>query len=846
MRIQACLLMLAMFMACGSIDERADPGPGFPDVIEDAAGDAATDPGDAGQDVSADPGDAGQDVSADSGEGPSVLEGPVVDAHPGAFARISGFKTVVSGFDVGANLSREKVDGPVTLEKVGFLGALGTGNGHVFGQVGLATPLNTLHSLVGPTYERRPNFFGDYAVMLAPSGVDFVPFEQEWAGRSLSAPVVFTEGRLGGLLLQTIDFAPPADSGDARYCFVRLLTVRNLGQSLVADSALRVMAYKKVPTPEDGVLVEKSGTRSLTTRFAQTGAVAAERTLTMAVGALEAGEDRVFTLFHCATEGEGPVPVPQGDPGDWLDKLALAYGDWDAGLVQVDVPEPWVADFLDGMKMTLKVQTASTGATCPMSEYTRTWARDNIGPVMALLDLGAHEDVEGMLDYLYAAIRYRGDLGNSYAADLDPTGAPEPPDWESLGTLSAKESAETPSYMVIMYGLHYRFTGSLDRVAERWGLLRRCIFDVAFGPDHLLSFTGDETFRTAMNVAFGLSLEYPHHEQSWSANSSALWLGAAREFERLAAAQALDDQIDEILALSADVESSTVTHYIGEDGCLASFIDQPTMDVYPPFEDVSLQVTWSGWKNGDDPIAVANVACLVDRLSREPGVLQSDLHPDYLDMFDGYDEGIYTGMLPGYTLAALTDVGHPDAGAALQAVRQSLDTSGNLQEYMLFQERKGLSLIYDQVGTVGDYTAKFRPWEGGIVADAVFRYLVGLRPDAVTNTLDFRPHLPAGWDRMAFANLRVGAGRYDLVVERDKGAVVVTIASRAPTDATVTVRWDAFDGFPPGFAVNGAPVDEVDITRFSHFGQASARTPAITLAAGGSIAVRALPGDCCK
>jgi hypothetical protein len=396
--------------------------------------------------------------------------------------------------------------------------------------------------------------------------------------------------------------------------------------------------------------------------------------------------------------------------------------------------------------------------------------------------------------------------------------------------------------MVIMYGLHHRFTGSLDRAAERWGLLRRCMYGVAWGPDHLLSFTGDETFRAAMNAALGLFLEHPHHEESWSANSSALWLGAGREFERLAVAQGLDEQVDEVRARFDDVEASTVSHYLGEDGCLASLIDRASGDVFAPFEDASLQVTWSGWKDGDDPLAADNVACLIDRLGREPGVLQSELHPDYLGIFEGGDEGVYTGMLPGYTLAALTDVGHPDAEAAFHAVRASLDTSGNLQEYLLFQERKGLSLIYDPVGTVGDYTAKFRPWEGGIVADAVFRYLVGLRPDATLNTLDFRPHLPTGWDRMAFANLRVGAGRYDLVVERDGEAVAMTITSRAPADATVSARWDAGDGDPPGFAIDGVPVAEGEITRFTHFGQASARTPPIALPAGASVVVRVLPG----
>lgn len=854
MRLGCCVLVGALWVGCGATDSGTDAsGPDVADVFQDAGTDVldvpmdpgvpdedgtevdgTTDPGADTDPMPTDPGHPGElpDIPGfpyEPGEppAPGMPAGPVPAAHPAAFARVSSFTTLM--------------DGPVTLDRLGFLGALGTGNGHVFGQVGLATPLNTLHSLVGPTYERRPNFFGDYAITLAPVGGEPLAFEQEWAGRSLSAPVVFTEGSWGSLILQTIDFAGPADEEQARYCFVRMVTVRNVGMSDSGEAVLRVTSHNRADPVEDGVLVETSKARSLTTRFVQPGGVATSRMLEMPLGVIEAGSDRVLTLLHCAAQGAGPVATPAGDPGDWLDALAQTYGAWDAGLVQVDVPEPWVKDFLDGMKMTLKVQTAATGATCPMSEYTRTWARDNIGPVMAMLALGGHEDVEGMLDYLYAAIRYNGDLRNSYDADLDPANAPPPRDWESLPTLPTKESAETPSYMVIMYGLHHRYTGSLERAVERWGLLRRCMYGVAFGPDHLLSFTGDETFRAAMNAAFGLFLEHPHHEQSWSANSSALWLGAGREFERLAAAQGLDDQVTELRAMFADVEASTVTHYLGEDGCLASFIDRQTMAVFGPWEDVSLQVTWSGWKDGDDPVAEANMACLVERLGREPGVLQSPLHPDLIGVFEGGDEGVYTGMLPGYTLAALTDVGHPDAGAALDAVRRSLDTSGNLHEYMLFEDRKGLSLVYDPVGTVGDYTAKFRPWEGGIVAEAVLRYLIGLRPDAVASTLDFRPHLPDGWDRMAFSNLRVGQGRYDLEVVRDGVAVVVTVTSRAATDAVLTVRWDAGGPTPSRFEVDGEPVDGGYIARFMHFGQASDRTPAIVLPAGGAVVVRILP-----
>ena len=140
------------------------------------------------------------------------------------------------------------------------------------------------------------------------------------------------------------------------------------------------------------------------------------------------------------------MTLPTIDAGELLDETAAAYQAWDAGLVQVELPDPMVADFVDGMKITLKSQTAATGASCPMSQYTRTWARDNIGPTLALLSLGAHDDVRAMMDYVYGAILLKGDLNNSYDADLDVSDLPAAPDWDGLPVLTERVAAETPSY----------------------------------------------------------------------------------------------------------------------------------------------------------------------------------------------------------------------------------------------------------------------------------------------------------------------------------------------------------------------------------------------------------------
>jgi len=790
-----------------------DPAPeGLPD-------DAPAAPGDADD---ADPGDA--PLEGLWNRGPEFPLPPEVAAlAPGAFQRMSLFATEVEG-------------PPDRRPDTGHRGAFGTGNGHLFGQVGLADPLNTLHSLVGPTYERRPNFFGDFAfTLVGPHEEVGGAFDREWAGRSLSAPVVLTRAERDALTLVSVDLGAPEDpEGPPPTCWLRGLLVQAVeerqGWSLVVEAT-----NDQAPLP--GGRLRETGpgqdgrVRDLVSGFWGEEAVQVqERRSILPLGPLGPGAGRWVLWLACASERTDADPAPQ----DWpfsralppeqvlaraLDRAASQYQDWNRQTIAMDLPDPLVADFLEGLKMTLKVQAAATGASCPMSEYTRTWTRDNMGPVLAWLAYGAFEDAGAILDYLEAAIRHTGDLRNSYDADLDPMAAPPPPDWASLGILDGRVAAETPSYLVRMHTLHARWSGDLSRLASRVPLLRRCMMDQAFGPDDLLPFTGDETFRAAMNAALGVpDLDYPHHDRSWSLNSTLLWLGAARDLQELLDAAGETALAEAIRLRAAGMERDTVPQYLLPDGCLAAFLDRQTGAASGPFEDAALQVTWSGWLEGAEALAQTSLRCLKGRIRRAPGEWVSPLDPYWAGTMGAW-EGIYTGMLPGYTLAAMTAVGHPEAQAAFDAIRLSLDTSGNLQEYLIFDDHSGVSLVYDPTGVIGDYTAKFRPWEGGIVAEAALRYLLGFTPDALRHTLSLRPHLPGSWPRMAFQGLRAGDARFDVSVERLEEApatfrVKVRQASGSGTPFSLDLRWDDREG-ESSFRMGEEPVREEEVARFT-------------------------------
>jgi len=819
-----------------------DPAPASDVAESDAPSDALTEVDETTEPDESDPStDPSDDVEADVSEPegytywPGMGEGPSLDSafyteNPGAFARISGWTTHVEG--------RERPD-------TGHRGAFATGNGKVFGLFGMTDPLNTLHGFVGPTYEKDPRFYADHSVGLAlGSGERTLYFDEEWIVSSLSAPVVISRGRVdvdaGSIELDTIDFAPWTEEQDARDCLVRILLIRNAGEETMSGIEVRAEAAVVTSAGEGGAMVHRVGDKRMLTQFIGVDSTFDHDTLSVGLDSIEPEEEVQLTLVHCTQIPEGEVlePIPEIDSAALLRETVEAYQAWEEDLVQFDLPDPMVSDLLDGLKLTLINQTSQAGASCPMSGYTRTWARDNVGPALGLLALGAHEEVAGMMDYIYGAVLLAGDLRNSYGAALDLSDLPEPPDWDSMDPLSGRVASETPSYMVRIYGRYFLASGDLERARERWGFLRRCALNVGFGEDRLLAYTGDETFRAAMNASFGLELEYPHHEEHYSLNSNLLWLGSAHDFELLGTALGHDEDVAQLGEIRAEMEAAVSEHYLLDDGCLSAFVAQDDLEPWPaPYEDEAFKVTWSGWLEGDEELAQDSIECLLERARREPGRVVSPLDPRYVNhnlLPAGI--GVYTGMLPGYTLSSLTAVGHSEARDAFDALGVSASTSGNFQEYYIYDDHSGLSIVYDTSGFVQDYTAKYRPWEGGINAAAVMEYLTGFEPNAPEHSFEIRPHLPEPWPEMTIRNLRIADDRFDLALERVESGVRVRLSSRASQPYDVTLRWDAApEQGAPEVTLNDDSVAEADLVRFQHFGINSVASEVVTLAAGGEL-----------
>ncbi len=797
--LNAALLLFALWIAIAApacADNRANPldaGADGEDVLEDAGPDGdggdAQGVGDAADGEDGEDSEDGEDAAPSDPRWPLVavpsLESDFMRANPDAFSRLSRWTSTWT-----EETRPERRD----------RGALGVGNGHVFALTGYGDPINTLHNIAGPDYARGERFFGDYRVGIREAEDVFVSSD-DVVIRSLSAPVVVTSVRIDGVEIVSHDLAPWTDDVALRRCLIRHLEVRN-HDAVSPDFSVVVDPWAQVEAIDD-LLIERAGDRALTTGFTGDPGSIVDGVLVWPLH-LAVDESAAATLLHCASippSGDASSDIaglPEiDDVGTVFDESARRWAQERARLIEVELPDPMVADFIEGAAMLLATQRASSGASSPMSRYAGAWMRDHVGAIRAWLALGDFESAARGLDFLFAAIVDSGDFRNSWSASFVPGPMTEIPDFASLPPLAGRVAAETPSYFVLMHRDFALRVGDVSMLAERWSALERAVFAQAFSPELLLPFTGDETFRTALNVALGVGIEFPHEEEHYSANSSLLWLAAAASLRELSELGEWGTGVGERLDPVETVRrAAAASFWLDEQGCVRTVATIDDLEVDPlVFEDVALKNWWASRTErpllGDD----SGLRCLLDGAQR-PGVVVSEPGGPYsvlrgAPLFDG----VFTGMNPGYLLSALSVAGHPQAQDAFLALPLTITNTGTLMEYHARvddDEHTGLSFTYDPSGVLPDSAARYRPWETGIVLDALLQYLVGFDATVSGQTLYFAPHLPTDWNDMAVRGLRAGTSRIDLEFELlADGSYEARIEGAAGWN--VCVRWDDED-----------------------------------------------------
>ena len=694
-------------------------------------------------------------------------------------------------------------------------------NSHVFSLIGYTSPFNTLHSMIGPDYQKDGGYFSDLWIEVT-SAVDGIPitWKREWIGRARGAPVVVTVAESPVVSLTVLDVAPfgglssPEDSPPG---ILRVVLLRNRTAEDLDGLWLRAACARTQEDLGEGqVLEERGGNRRILEWLDGDEPVATGTGLAIPVGPLPAGG--LVTLRLAAGTGEAGDDIDatldalREEAGPLIEDTLTAWAKRLYRGIEVVTPDSRVNDYLTGAQVIVLSQIASTGALCPMSQYTRTWLRDCGGPVRYLARSGFTEEAEGILDYLWLAALVGGGLSNSYPADLDPDllGTLDPPAWEDQPVMTGRTRAESPSYLVLMYAWLFGVTGHGPDIDQQQ-MLRYALLKQEFHGD-LLPFSGDETFRTAMAIAHGLPVDESFEEGYLSANSSFLWVPAARFMALISLLSGEDAEVcDEWLALAAQVEAAAEETYHADGGAYTPYVHEEDFSpASAPFEDVNTKPIWAGYFERFSDVAADNLDATIAALGGGDGILVSPLPDAYVGWMGlPIEEGIYTGMSPGYFLQNLAQERHPLAEAAFNALQHHASPSGATPEYAVLDGPYPLQFMYDPTGgEPADYTSRYRPWEGAIVADAVLEYLFGLRQVDQSFDLALSPNLPNGWSWSEVRGVQVGdLNRYDIRVERHDGTwtVTVTALSGGPVDISLDLPWSD-DGASAIVTLDGEPI----------------------------------------
>lgn len=726
-----------------------------------------------------------------------AVDGPLFDGDPWLRDEANGWRTAYD---------------PIAGEPGRALrGAIGLGNGHVFGFIGIGEPdLATIHEAIGPGLDSGDGYFSDVQFHVRVGGQKWQPTgEWQWRVRHTAIGVTLLRGE--GLDVLLVDFAPWLRSSwwapplPEERALVRLVSVRATGDLPAGNVTVSMVGRGTWTVGADGLRHTQKASDQRALLVAEGGAAdASRREVALDFGALAAGAEArgSFTLGMALSEEEEAATraaLAPADPLDLLRRTRTSWREWATGGAQLATPEPMLDDLVDATRVLLKVQQAANGAVMPMSEYTHVWLRDTIGPVMGFLSLGHPEDAQRALDYLWVALVERGDLANALSGALPmPAELPEGPSFAGLPPLSGRVRAEGPSYVVLEHDELVRWTGRRETVDRRFRLLRRCLFGQQLSPDDLLPFSGDETFRAAMAAVMGDSIVDQQYTEGYqSLDSSVLLVTAAERLAGHARSLGRDEDAAELDALARRVRSAAEATYWSESsGWYLPFVSPDGTLAPLPFEDASLKPAWLGFLEAEPARARRSIKTLWDfadhtagfPISRpQSGGLTGELYPPAAT-------GMFTGMSPGYFLGAAARADLAEGALGLDALGRTASTTGSWEEDQAREDFSSVALFYDEAGRLGEYTARYRPWEGGINIRAIFDWLVGFTPTLQADgslSLAVVPHLPAGWPSLKLTGARIGDAQVELQVSEtwtDEQRSQRLTVSRAGGTASLSVR----------------------------------------------------------
>jgi hypothetical protein len=320
-----------------------------------------------------------------------------------------------------------------------------------------------------------------------------------------------------------------------------------------------------------------------------------------------------------------------------------------------------------------------------------------------------------------------------------------------------------------------------------------------------------------------------------SANSSFLFAAAADRMVQYATELNLPADVAWFEDKAQAVRDCTEDYYwLDTEGYYAAIIDIDTLQPLTfPYEDANTKPIWSGAESAENPQQQENILSVIDAIGvMGEGYIQTPIDPSlmWIALLFSIEEGVFSGMQPGYFLDNLARMDHPEAENAFHLWEVLFNDSGNVSEGMVRNDYGRFMYLIEPFGIVSDLTSRFRPWEGGIVGAAMLQYLMGFEADVPNGIVRFEPHLPGDWDQVAFQGAPFGDDRLDATVTDDGSTRTFTLTSNGAA-FDLYLKLSAPSAIT-SMSINGSSVDPDDYNREEQWGRGRVKAGPVAIGAG--------------
>ncbi len=663
-------------------------------------------------------------------------------------------------------------------------GVLPIANGRAFAYVGYGEPANRLFMITGPGYQtpgrnHAPNGrFGQVWIEVVDAeGKPLQPDRRGWEGIPRAAAAKTWETFTAGDRLETVDVALGAEDDTQILLRKVRFTAAGPGRRLVLHHEAGGLQPTLLTDHGPLGLVGSDGDGQDRAWLSTTWVGTRARPSREGLPAVDVGEETVvllvpLVLSHDQERGTAILRALLDAPDALNAKIPEAVASWQSELEGTLTASPAgpLRDHLEAVKLlTLAQRSSPHGGVAPMVSFKGVWARDSNGPLKTFLWMGRFDLAADLLTYYRRASARAKATHREYPLDLDvgPEDFLTPAEWATTGT----DRCEVPSYIALQHAWYYAATGDRELLREAWPYVLRNVthqqtFEGPHGP--LQRFNGDETYlHGAFYSLFPQKDVWPNHlprVSAYSLDSLLAWDAALHQTARLARTLQHDDATAAALdARRAEVRRSIEETFWLDDLQMYAPALSP-LDLSPhatPFAPLALRPLWLGTHAPDDPRALANLRTTLTALGRDDGLC---------DMTESLSWSI--GTLPGYWLANLTAVDHP---LAWEIVDEVLATASPAGAWAEIHQPDGPSWGYGD----GTLPNRFRPWESGLVMDAVLRFLTGMQTEAGAR-VTLKPRKPRDLELEMLGPLRVGDTRFVLRYPSDPQGKVEVVHLEGP------------------------------------------------------------------